>query len=179
MTAFIETPRIRLRSWSPGDLEPWARLNADPSVMEFFLRAYDREESIATAQLMQVELEHDRYGWFVVEVKDRFPFAGVIALQDVPFQARFTPAYEVGWRFIPEAWGSGYATESAAAAIDYAFNTLGWYEVVAMTAKINLRSQRVMQRLGMTHDSRDDFEHPKIPEGHRLRPHVLYRINRG
>lgn len=178
MTVFVETPRIRLRSWSHDDIEPWARLNADPKVMEFFLRTYDRDESVATAQLMQIDLEHNRYGWFVAEVKGKLPFAGVIALQEIPFQTRFTPAYEVGWRFLPEAWGNGYATESAAAAIDYAFGTLGWHEVVAMTAKINLRSQRVMQRLGMTYDPRDDFEHPKIPEGHRLRPHVLYRMAR-
>ncbi len=175
MTAFIETPRMILRSWTRDDMEPWARLNADPKVMEYFLRTYDRDESVATAQLMQVELEHDRFGWFVAEVKDRFPFAGVIALQDVPFQAQFTPAYEIGWRFLPETWGNGYATEIAAATIDYALDTLGWREIVAMTAKINLRSQRVMERLGMTYDPRDDFEHPKIPEGHPLRPHVLYR----
>lgn len=147
--------------------------------MEFFLRTYDRDESVASAQLIQVELEHDGYGWFVAEVKDRFPFAGVIALQDIPFQAKFTPAYEIGWRFLPEAWGYGYATEGARAALDLAFNRLGWREVVAMTAKINLRSQRVMERLGMTYDPTADFEHPKIPEGHRLRPHVLYRIARG
>ncbi|HEY1728595.1 MAG TPA: GNAT family N-acetyltransferase [Candidatus Baltobacteraceae bacterium] len=179
MTPLIETPRMRLRSWTQADFDPWARLNADPRVMEFFLRTYDRDESVASAQLIQVELEHDGYGWFVAEVKDRFPFAGVIALQDIPFQAKFTPAYEIGWRFLPEAWGYGYATEGARAALDLAFNRLGWREVVAMTAKINLRSQRVMERLGMTYDPTADFEHPKIPEGHRLRPHVLYRIARG
>jgi RimJ/RimL family protein N-acetyltransferase len=179
MTDFIETPRMRLRSWTHDDMEPWARLNADPKVMEFFLRTYDRDESVAAAQLMQVELEHDGFGWFVAEVKDRFPFAGVIALQDVPFDAPFTPAFEVGWRFLPEAWGSGYATEGARAALDFAFDELRRDEVVAMTAKINLRSQRVMERLGMIYDRAADFEHPLIPEGHRLRPHVLYRIARG
>ncbi|MGH7714406.1 MAG: GNAT family N-acetyltransferase, partial [Vulcanimicrobiaceae bacterium] len=102
----------------------------------------------------------------------------VIALQQVPFAAPFTPAYEIGWRFLPEAWGNGYATESAAAALDYAFNTLGWHEVVAMTAVINQRSRRVMERLGMHRDPGEDFEHPRIPPGNRLRPHVLYRITR-
>ena len=178
MTPCIETPRMLLRSWKRDDMDAWSRLNADPKVMEFFPRTYERDESVATAQLMQVELEHDGYGWFVAEVKERFPFAGVIALQEVPFQARFTPAYEIGWRFLPETWGNGYATESAAAALDYAFNTLGWHEVVAMTAEINVRSRRVMERLGMTHDPRDDFDHPRIPQGDRLNHHVLYRISR-
>jgi len=178
MTPIIETPRMILRSWKQDDMDAWSRLNADSKAMEFFPRTYDRDESVATAQLMQVELEHAGYGWFVAEVKDRFPFAGVIALQDVPFQARFTPAYEIGWRFLPEVWGNGYATESAAAALDYAFKTLGWHEVVAMTAEVNLRSRRVMERLGMTRDPKDDFDHPRIEAGNRLNRHVLYRIAR-
>jgi RimJ/RimL family protein N-acetyltransferase len=178
MTAFIETPRMLLRSWKDDDIDPWARMNADPRAMEFFLRTYDRDESVASAQMMRVKLEHDGFGWFVAEVKDGFPFAGVIALQDVPFEAPFTPAYEIGWRFLPEVWGNGYATESAQATLDFAFERLGLPQVVAMTAKINERSRRVMQRLGMTYDPQDDFEHPRIPAGHRLRDHVLYRIAR-
>ena len=177
MPSIIETSRVLLRSWTEADVEPWARMNADPRVMEFFLRTYSREESIATATLIREQFARDGYGWFVAEVKDRFPFAGVIALVDVPFQAHFTPAHEIGWRFLPEAWGQGYATEGARAALDFAFGQLGWREVVAMTATTNVRSQRVMERLGMTHDPKDDFDHPRIPKDHPINRHVLYRIS--
>ena len=178
MTSIIETPRIRLRGWTDADFEPWSRLFADPIVMEFFPQTYESEESIPQAKRAREEFERNGYGWFIAEVKDRFPFAGIIALRKVPFEAHFTPAYEIGWLFFPQAWGRGYATEAARAALDYAFGTLGWHEVVAITSTLNLRSQRVMQRLGMTHDVREDFDHPKLPMGHPLQRHVLYRIQK-
>ena len=164
-----------LRGWTDDDIEAWATMNADPRVMEFFPHTAERERSFASAIKMRADVERDGFGWFVVEVMGSIPFAGVIALQRVPFEAAFTPAREIGWRFIADAWGHGYATEAASAALDFAFDTLGWGEVIAMTAAINRRSRRVMERLGMTHDSRDDFDHPRLEIGHRLRRHVLYR----
>ncbi|HEY8312944.1 MAG TPA: GNAT family N-acetyltransferase [Candidatus Baltobacteraceae bacterium] len=171
----IETPRLRLRGWRDADVEHWARLNADPRVMEFFPSLYDRARSESGAAEMRATLERDGYGWWVAEIKEGARFAGVIALQDVPFEAPFTPALEVGWRLPFDQWGHGYATEGAAAALDFAFDKLGWSEVVAITPAINIRSQRVMQRLGMTRDASDDFEHPRLETGHRLRRFVLYR----
>lgn len=179
VTAFAETPRLVLRSWTDDDVEAWARMNADPRVMEFFPSTHERERSIADAGRMRVELERDGYGWFVVEVSGGMPFAGVICLQPTPFEAHFTPANEVGWRFAVDAWGRGYATEAAAAALDYGFTQLGWNEIVAFTAAINMRSRHVMERLRMTHDPNDDFDHPRLEQGHRLRRHVLYRSNAG
>jgi ribosomal-protein-alanine N-acetyltransferase len=151
-------------------------MNADPRVLEFFPRTFPREQAESMARFCRDELETLGYGWWVVEVRGGPSFAGVIALQDVPFEAHFTPAREVGWRFTPQSWGRGYATEGARAALDFAFNRLDWNEVVAMTAVKNLRSERVMQRLGMTRDLDGDFDHPRIEEGHPLRRHVLYRI---
>ncbi len=177
MTAIIETPRMLLRGWNDGDIEAWAQLNADPRVMEFFPSTYQREVSIPHGAAMREDLERDGYGWFVAEVKNQLPFAGVIALQPVPFQAYFTPAKEIGWRFMVDAWGHGYATEASSAALRYAFEQLGWDEVVAMTAAINARSRRVMERIGMTHDPNDYFDHPRLEPGHRLRRHVLYRAH--
>lgn len=174
----IETPRLRLREWTDADLEPWVRMGADPRVMEFFPQTYTREHALQVAGMIRERLQCDGYGSWVVDVTGDLPFAGIITLQEVPFQAHFTPAYEVGWRLVPEAWGHGFATEGARAAIDFAFDTLGWHEVVAMTATINRRSRRVMGRLGMTYDPKDDFDHPRIEPGHRLNRHVLYRICR-
>lgn len=171
----IKTPRLRLRGWSDGDSELWAALNADPRVTEFFPGPIPREVSAAQAALMREALERDGYGWWVLELRSNRAFAGVITLQDVPFVAAFTPAYEVGWRLAPDLWGNGYATEGAKAALEFARATLGWQEVVAMTAALNSRSQRVMQRLSMTCDPKDDFDHPRIEEGHPMRRHVLYR----
>ena len=113
-----------------------------------------------------------------MEAKDVAPFVGVIALQHVPFEARFTPALEIGWRLAPAFWGRGYATEGAAAALAFAFETLGRDEVVSMTSVVNLRSQRVMQRLGMRRDPAGGFDSPFVPEGSPLRRQVLYRLAR-
>ncbi len=174
--ATIETARLLLRAWRDSDVEPWVQMNADPRVTEFFHRISTRELSESVAQGLRADLERRGYGWWVVEVREGPAFAGIVALQDVPFPAHFTPAREIGWRFTPECWGRGYATEAALAALGFAFNRLGWNEVVAMTAAPNLRSRRVMERLGMTRDAGDDFDHPRIEEGHPLRRHVLYRI---
>ena len=177
-TLTIETSRLLLRPWRDEDIESWVAMNADPRVMEYFVNPYDRAQSESSASTMRTSLERDGYGFWVVEVKDSISFAGVIALVDVPFEAHFTPAREIGWRLIYDAWGEGYATEGAKAALDFAFTTLRWEEIVSMTSVLNLRSRRVMERIGMTHDPLDDFDHPRIPDGHRLKRHVLYRLKR-
>jgi RimJ/RimL family protein N-acetyltransferase len=84
---------------------------------------------------------------------------------------------EVGWRLSREQWGRGYATEGARAALSFGFETLTLGEIVSFTVPANLRSRRVMQRLRMTHDPADDFDHPGLPVDHPLRRHVLYRIH--
>jgi ribosomal-protein-alanine N-acetyltransferase len=175
MKPAIETERLLLRSWTDADVAAWAEMNADPRVMEFFPSTIAREKSYESAQLMRTDLEENGYGWFVMEIKERPGFSGVLAIDDVRWETPFQPRREIGWRLPVHAWGHGYATEGARALLDFAYNTLHWDEVVAFTAKLNERSQRVMQRLGMTHDPVEDFEHPRVPEGHPIRPHVLYR----
>lgn len=172
----LETPRLILRSWRDADIDPWVEMSADPRVMEYFPSAYTRAQSEASAAKMRVRLESDGYGWWPIEVKGGAPFAGVIVLQEIPFEAHFTPAMEVGWWLAHEHWGHGYATEGARAALDFAFGELKRPEIVAITTPVNQRSQRVMQRLGMTRDPNDDFEHPWIDQRHPLRTHVLYRL---
>jgi ribosomal-protein-alanine N-acetyltransferase len=176
MAHVLETARLRLRAWRDADIEPWVAMGADPRVMEFFPSVITPERAKEQAARMRELLERDGYGWWILEEIGGAPFVGAIALQDVPFEAPFTPAMEVGWRLLPAFWGRGYATEGARAALDLAFDVLGRSEVVAMTARRNLPSQRVMQRLGMTYDPADDFDNPRIEPGHPLRPHVLYRL---
>jgi RimJ/RimL family protein N-acetyltransferase len=176
MVRRLETARTVLRAWHDEDVEEWVALGADTRVMEFMPSLVERADAERSAQRLRERLERDGYGWWVLEVKGGASFAGVVALQNVPFDAPFTPAFEVGWRLRYDQWGHGYATEAARAALGFAFDELGHGEVVALTAAINVRSQAVMRRLGMTRDPLDDFELTRLEPGHRLRPHVLYRI---
>lgn len=180
MTApvLIETERLRLRTWQDADLDPFARLNADPRVMEFFPRALGRAESDALIARERARIEAKGYGLFAAEVKDGGRFIGVIGLADVTFAAAFAPAVEIGWRLSRESWGSGYASEGARAVVDDAFSRIGLQSLVAFTAEWNRRSRRVMEKIGMVHDAGGDCLHPLLPPDHKLAPHVLYRIDR-
>jgi RimJ/RimL family protein N-acetyltransferase len=178
MAPTIETPRLILRPWRDDDVEPWAEMSADERVMEFFSAPYTHEQAVAVAARLRQALERDGYGFWVLECKGGPSFAGVIEVKQVAFEAHFTPALEVGWRLRYDLWNRGYATEGARAALDFAFTELESREIVALTAALNRRSRRVMERLGMSYDPRDDFENPHIEPGHPLRPHVLYRLRR-
>jgi RimJ/RimL family protein N-acetyltransferase len=173
--ATLETPRLVLRSWRDSDIDPWVEMSADPRVMEHFPNTYTRAQSEASLIRMRERLEREGHGWWPIEVKGGTSFAGVIVLQEIPFDSHFTPAMEVGWWLAYDHWGKGYATEGARAALAYAFGELQRSEIVAITTPVNVRSQRVMERLGMTRDPADDFDNPYIAAGHPLRRHVLYR----
>jgi RimJ/RimL family protein N-acetyltransferase len=172
----LETERLILRRWREGDREPFAALNADPVVMEHFPALGSRGESDAMVDRIEAHFDRRGFGLWVVEVRGGAPFVGFVGLWTPTFEAHFMPAVEVGWRLAREHWGHGYATEAARAAVDYGFEEHELDEIVAFTVPANFRSRRVMERLGMTHDPADDFDHPGIPEGHPLRRHVLYRL---
>jgi RimJ/RimL family protein N-acetyltransferase len=175
----IQTERLWLRRWRNSDLVPFAALNADPVVMEFFPSTLSTEESDAQAMRIQQGFDEQGFGLWAVEVRDTGEFAGFIGLGRPRFEAAFTPCVEVGWRLAQQHWRKGYATEGANAALDSAFRYLNLDEVVTLTAIINERSWRVMERIGMTRSSDEDFDHPNVPAGHELSRHVLYRIQRG
>lgn len=172
----LRTPRLELRSWRDEDLAPFAALNADPRVMEHFPSALTREESDALVHRIRAGMEKNGFGFWAVSMPGTADFVGFIGLSVPPFDAPFMPCVEIGWRIAHEHWNKGIATEGARAALDTAFGELGLPEVVSFTVPGNTRSRRVMDRLGMRHDPREDFDHPRVPEGHALRRHVLYRI---
>ena len=174
----LRTERLVLRGWRPEDRDPYGALNADPDVMEHFVGVLDRATSDAEAERFAADLERDGWGHWVVTLPEDDRLIGFTGLAVVDFPASWTPATEIGWRFARHAWGHGYATEAARAVLAFAFESLGLDEVVSFTATSNLPSQRVMQRIGMRRDPADDFEHPRVPVGHRLRRHVLYRLDR-
>jgi RimJ/RimL family protein N-acetyltransferase len=175
----IVTPRLKLRPWKKSDLEPFARINADPQAMEFFPGRLSREQSDELAGKLQSRLEREGYGCWALEVPEGAPFIGFVGLNRPDWEAPFTPCVEIGWRLAGAHWGKGYATEAARAALDFAFGRLNLEEVVAFTVPGNLRSLRVMEKIGMVRDKDGDFDHPKIAEGDPLRRHVLYRIRKG
>ena len=152
-------------------------MNADPVVMEYFPETYTEERTRKFVDRIRERWAELGYGLWAVERKDTGGFIGYVGLWPATFPAHFTPAVEVGWRLAADQWGRGYATEGARAALEYGFGTLALDEIVSFTSARNLRSIRVMERLGMHRDARDDFEHPNVPEG-PLRTHVLYRIKR-
>ena len=169
------TERLRLREWRDGDVEPFAAMNADPVVMQYFPAPYGYERTSRFVELIRKRWSELGYSLWAVERLDRGRFIGYVGLWPATFPAPFTPAVEVGWRLAADQWGQGFATEGGQAALQYAFGSLGFEEIVSFTSAINVRSWRVMERLGMIRDVRGDFDHPDVPEGHPTRPHVLYR----
>ena len=180
----LVTSRLRLRAWRDDDLEPWFEMNRDPEVMRFFPALFDRAAAVTSLQKANAAIADKGYGLWAVEVLGGARFIGFCGIREVPFEAAFTPAVEIGWRLARAHWGHGYATEGARASLAYGFDTLGLAEIIAMLVPENRRSAAVCERLGMSHDPSGDFDHPKIPEGalsvggYSPRRHTLYRLTR-
>jgi RimJ/RimL family protein N-acetyltransferase len=174
----LSTARLRLRPWRPEDLPTYAAMNADPRVREYFPKVLTAAESDREAARIAAHFDQHGFGLWAVEVVGTADFAGFVGLAIPGFEAHFTPCVEIGWRLAFEHWGRGYATEAARAALDCGFERLGLEEIVAFTVPGNWRSRRVMERLGMRRSAADDFDHPRLPPGHPLRRHVLYRVGR-
>ena len=174
----LMTSRLRLRQWRASDLEPFAALNADPVVMAFMPACLTRAESDSMAHAAEAALARRGWGLWAVELRERGDLIGSAGLAVPTFEAAFTPCVEILWRLRRESWGLGLATEAARECLRFAFTQLALPEVVAFTVPANIRSRAVMERLGMRHDVSGDFEHPRLPAGHPLRPHVLYRVGR-
>jgi len=172
----LETPRLLLRPWRDEDLAPFAALNADRRVMEFFPSTLTRVESDTFAERIRAHFAEWGYGLWAAEVPGVVPFVGFVGLQWTTFEAAFTPALEVGFRLAAECWGRGYATEGGRAALRFAFEQAGLEEVVSFTAEVNPRAPRAIEKLGLVRDSDGDFDHPRLPPGHWLRRHRLFRV---
>lgn len=178
----FRTDRLHLRAWQESDRESFAAINSDPEVMQFFPSTLTPAESDGMMERIQASFSERGWGLWAVDVMkptlelpDR-KFIGFVGLAIPRFDAHFTPCVEIGWRLARAAWGQGFATEAANAVIQFAFRQLNLPEIVSFTASCNKRSERVMQRLGMSHSPYDDFDHPLLPDGHPLRRHLLYRL---
>jgi ribosomal-protein-alanine N-acetyltransferase len=172
----LDTPRLRLRRWREADREPFAAINADPLVMEHFPERLTQRQSDDLIEKIELGFEANGYGLWALEPRASGEFVGFTGLAMTKFDAHFTPAVEIGWRLARTAWGKGYATEAAQAALGFGFEEVGLVEIVSFTTVANARSRAVMERIGMAQDPAEDFDHPGIPTGHRQRRQVLYRI---
>ncbi|MDQ2693984.1 MAG: GNAT family N-acetyltransferase [Pseudomonadota bacterium] len=179
MAELIEfnTPRLRLHQWRATDRGPFAALNADPRVMEFFPATLDRAASDAMADRCQALIAVRGWGFWAVEIKDGGEFIGFVGLHDVPPELPFAPCVEIGWRLAFHQWGKGFASEAARGALRVGFEVLGLAQIVSFTSVRHCRSRAVMERLGMV-ETPGTFGHPLLPEGSPLRPHCLYRLSR-
>ena len=171
----LTTPRLLLRPWRDEDLQPFAELNADPEVMRHFPAPLSLEETRGLLAAIRHRTETHGFCWMAAERPGVAPFIGFIGLNVPSIETHFTPCVEIGWRLARAHWGQGLATEGARALLEHAFGPMGLAEVVAFTARGNRPSIRVMEKLGMTRDPSDDFNHPMVPAGHRLSECVLYR----
>jgi ribosomal-protein-alanine N-acetyltransferase len=172
----LHTDRLLLRQWRETDRDPWAAMNADPEVMRYFPSTQARAETDAAFDRISAGLAERGWGLWAVDLDGEF--LGFTGLAVPRFDAHFTPATEIGWRFARHAWGHGYAAEAARTVLAHAFDVLELPEVVSFTAVDNTPSRRVMERIGMTHDPADDFDHPSLAADSPLRRHVLYRVQR-
>ncbi|RAY11208.1 GNAT family N-acetyltransferase [Actinomadura craniellae] len=175
----FRTPRLLLRRWHDSDRAPFAAMNADPEVMKHFPAPLTRDESNALIERIEADIETRGFGLYALEMAGTGEFIGFTGLSVPRFQAHFTPAVEIGWRLSRAAWGRGYATEAARAALEIGFTRLGLDEIVSFTTPANVRSQAVMRRIHMARDESGDFDHPQVPVDSPLRRHVLWRITAG
>jgi RimJ/RimL family protein N-acetyltransferase len=169
----LETERLFLRPFRETDREAFARLNGDPRVSDWLGGPIDRAASDALIDRTNVHIAEHGFGFWAAERKADGVLVGMIGLRHTPFDTPM-PGLELGWRLDPAAQGQGLASEGAKASLDWGFANLAAREILAFTARSNLRSQAVMKRIGMIPDPARDFDHPRLAADHPLRPHVVY-----
>lgn len=180
--ARIETPRLALRHWTgdEADRAAFHRLNSDERVMRFFPYRLTRELSDARLDAVMDKARADGFGWGTACLRTTGEPVAFLGLARTSLAMKFGDAVEIGWRFLPEAWGIGLATEAGKALLDHGFSDLGLVGVIAVAAEANHASRRVMERIGMTHDPARDFDHPHVLREHpELMRHVFYHVEAG
>ncbi len=178
MTKHIETERLILREWKEEDKVPFARMNNDPMIMEFFPRRLTEEENARLVDRFQSHFEKRKFGFYAVEMKKTGQFMGFTGLQTVEMDVPFKGAVEIAWRLDYEYWGAGYATEAAKAVMKHGFGKLKLKEIVAYAVHDNSRAIKLIEKLGMKRDPDGDFDYPSLPKDHPLGKFVLYRITK-
>ena len=177
MSTIIETDRLILRKWIDADLHSMYEINQDPKVMEYFPGLQDLEETKKLITKINEHFNKYDFALYATVKKDSNEFIGFIGLLTADFKAHFTPATEIGWRLSSKHWGQGFATEGAKEVLSYAFKKFNIAEIVSFTAAGNEKSRRVIEKIGLQHNVKDDFDHPNLDDSSSLKRHVLYRLN--
>lgn len=177
----METPRLRLRRWQPGDAAPYAALNADPEVMAFFPATIDADQSTLAIDIFEANFDRLGYSFWAMEHKETGAFVGSVGLEPYELQRvgdeQPFKGVAIGWQLARPFWGQGLATEAAIAVRDYAKNQLKLNEIISVMAEENQRSIRLCERLGMMRDTAHLPLDPHFPLGHPLKPQALYRLS--
>lgn len=174
----LESERLYLRQWQASDFAVFAEMNADAEVMRYFPKILSAALSDTIASKCQQLIKDNGWGFWAVSLKQSDAFIGMVGLNQTHADMPFAPSVEIGWRLDREYWGQGYAIEAAQASLRFAFEVLALSEVVAFTAVVNERAQKLMQRLGMV-NTQNDFYHPMLNSSHLSAEHVLYKITKG
>lgn len=172
----LDGPRLRLRPWRAEDRAPLAAINADPAVMRHFPAPLSRAESDAWLERIEAHFAEHGWGVWAVERKAEPGLVGAVGLATIPWEADFTPGVEIVWRIAGARQRQGYAEEAARLSLASAFGRIGLGEVLAFTVPANAPSWLLMAKLGMRPTG--TFEHPRLPDDHKLRLHLLYRMSR-
>ena len=173
-----ETQRLILRDWCDSDTESFVALNQNPQVMEFFPDILTKQQSVDLLIKLKDEISQRGFGFYACELKANHAFIGMVGLHVPDFNAHFTSCVEIGWRIASNYWRQGLALEAAQKYLEIGFIEFNLQEIVSFTARTNRRSIKLMQNLGMVRDDCGDFYHPKLPQGHQLSLHVLYRMRK-
>lgn len=174
----IITNRLILRDWQTEDLEPFAAMNQDVRVMQYYPSTLSLAETKTYIEKITAHLKQHGFGLYACALQDTNEFIGYVGLNIPSFNAHFTPCVEIGWRIAFQHWGKGYAPEAARAVLKIGFENFNLNKIVSFTAKQNMRSRRVMEKLGMEHNPAEDFHHPNLPPDHALSLHALYRLKK-
>lgn len=170
------TDRLILRSWRDSDREPSAAINGDPEVMRYFPSLQDTAVTNASVDKRMAHDEKHGFCFWAAELRENNKFIGFIGMEHVHEDIPYAGSVEIGWRLAKDYWGQGLAPEGAKACLAYAFSTLDLSHVVSFTSENNQPSRRVMEKIGMVHEPKNDFDHPGVPDDSPVKPHVLYRI---
>jgi len=172
----IRSKRLGFREWLDEDFKPFSKMNADPEVMKFFPKNMTANETGDLIIRTKDYFQEFGYGLYAVDKLENNEFIGFIGFMKANFEASFTPCVEIAWRIKHEEWNNGYATEGAKACLHFGFEKLQLTEIYSFTSTLNVRSEKIMQKIGMIKIG--EFEHPKVEKGNKLRTHVLYKIEK-
>lgn len=174
----LRTSRLLLRQWKDSDADPWAAMNADPKVRQYFPKVLAREDALGEMDRIRAGIAQRGWGMWAMEIPGVMPFAGFVGINAPGFPAPWQPAVEIGWRLPVDAWGKGYATEAAEASLYFAFEHLRLPQVIALSVVPNKPSHAVMERLGMKRWHGVEFDHPRVPADWHLKRHIVHLMTR-